>query len=759
MPLFYLPNMWFVGIILYYIQKDFYMSSIIDSLNAEQKAPVLCTEGAVLVTAGAGSGKTRLLTHRIAYLINEKGVAPQNILAITFTNKAANEMKVRISRMVPNAQNVWISTFHSMCVTILRRNIDKLSGYNSRFSIYTDTEKNKVLKDIYNQIGITEDSTKKNIEYHISCIKNGNYALGDYLNNLVGSVDNDLLEEVYTKYNNTLKQNNALDFDDLLVKTYQLLHTNPEVCAYYQDLFRYIHIDEFQDTNTVQYDIASILARKWGNILVVGDEDQCIYGWRGANIENITNFKRDFPNVKVFKLEQNYRSTKKILNKANLVIANNEQRLKKTLWTENDEGAEVNCYIADNDRSEADYVTRTIHNLVENFGYKYKDIAILMRYNAPSRLFEEYLLQYNIPYKVLGGFKFYERVEIKNIIAYLRAIINPQDNESILRIINYPKRGIGDSVITELQQKAGLNSYVDVIKNAQNYNFSPSVYKKLDTFCKIYNNLEEQSKILGVTEFVKYMIDFIDFKAQFNPKDEEEFNKIQNIDQFVASVNDFEQSNPNSTLTDYLQSITLTSDIDTVQEDDNNVLVSTVHAVKGLEYKVVFIVALENGMFSIIRTGDRPSDMEEERRLMYVAITRACERLYLTMARRRYLYNQVKYQDISPFLEEMGYSGNEYDNFSSSFSASFRANADVYTTPKPQTTQSINNVFNAKIQSQQKDISSYVAGVKVMHPKFGVGVIIDDSHLKDNRTITINFDIVGNKTLSLDYAPLQILKK
>ena len=733
--------------------------SIIDSLNDEQKAPVLCTDGPILVTAGAGSGKTRLLTHRIAYLICEKGIAPYNILAITFTNKAANEMKSRIAHMVPDAKDMWISTFHSMCVTILRQYIAKIDGYNTHFSIYTDTEKNKVLKDIYNHIGINEDNTKKNLEYHISNIKNNNCTLDAYLGNLPDYMDGDLLREVYTEYTKTLKNNNALDFDDLLVTTYRILHDCDDVREYYQNRFKYIHIDEFQDTNTVQYDIASILAGKWHNILVVGDEDQCIYGWRGANIENITNFKRDFPDVQIFKLEQNYRSTKKILTKANLVIGNNEQRLAKTLWTQNEEGSDVSCYIADNDRAEADYVTRTVYRLVNDYGYHYKDIAILMRYNAPSRLFEEYLLQYNIPYKVLGGYKFFERLEIKNIIAYLRAIVNPQDNESVLRIINYPKRGIGDTVIAELQSQVPVGSYIEAVKNVDRYDFSSNTQKKLKTFCAIYNDLETKSQTMSLQEFVEYMVDIIDFKGQFDPKNDDEYDKIQNIDQFVTSVCDFAQNNLDCTLQDYLESITLISDIDSVADNDDNLLISTVHAVKGLEYKVVFIVALENGMFPIIRTGDRPSDIEEERRLMYVAITRAKERLYLTMSKKRYLYNQIKYQDMSPFLEEMGFDDDDYGYFGVAHNYTKRKTADLYTTEPPKQKNNLQDVFESKIQSQQKDISAYRAGVKVMHPKFGVGVIIDDTELIDSRRVTINFDIVGNKTLSLDYAPLQILKK
>lgn len=732
---------------------------IVDSLNKEQRDPVLQTDGAVLVTAGAGSGKTRLLTHRIAYLICEKGVEPRNILAITFTNKAANEMKTRVENMVPNAQDVWISTFHSMCVKILRRNIEKLDGYDSKFSIYTDTEKDKVLKLIYADFGINDDNTKKSILFHMSNIKNNNLSLEEYTKNNLGCLDADLFSQVYNKYNDTLRKCNALDFDDLLIKTYELLHNFADVREYYQNLFKYIHIDEFQDTNTVQYDIASILAKKWGNILVVGDEDQCIYGWRGANIENIMNFKRDFPNVKTFKLEQNYRSTKKILDKANMVISNNEQRLQKTLWTENEAGADVCCYVADTDRAEAEYVTRTIHSLIEDNGYDYKDIALLMRYNAPSRLFEEYLLQYNIPYKMLGGFKFFERAEIKNIVAYIRAIVNPKDNESLLRIINYPKRGIGDSVINELRNLVVFESYIDGIKHLENYAFSPTVAKKLTAFRQLYLDLEECSQNQTVQDFVKYLIDKVDFKGQFNPRDDEDYNKIQNIDQFLASVNDFVNSNPEATLSDYLESITLISDIDSLEDANNSVLVSTVHAVKGLEFKVVFIVALENGMFPIIRTGDRPSDIEEERRLMYVAITRAQERLFLTMARRRYLYNQIKYQDMSPFLEEMGFANNDF-----SYNSNFvyrRPTPDAYVTPVRENHQSasIQEMFKSKIQSQKKDLSAYTMGTKVLHPKFGVGVIIDDTHLQDNNTVTINFDIVGNKTLSLDYAPLQILKK
>jgi len=738
--------------------------SIIDGLNEEQRLPVMATEGAVLVTAGAGSGKTRLLTHRIAYLIEEKNVSPFNILAITFTNKAANEMRERVCKMVKDGDKIWVSTFHSLCVTILRKNIESLGNYNSKFSIYSDIEKNRVLKDIYNSLKIDDEDIKKSIEYHISNIKNKNISPKDYFMNVPDYIDGELIKDVYEKYTKALQTNNALDFDDLLTKTYELFIKCPDVLKKYQDRFRYIHIDEFQDTNAVQYDIVSLLAKKWGNILVVGDEDQCIYGWRGANIENITNFRRDFPNAQIFKLEQNYRSTKKILEKANLVISNNTQRLQKTLWTENIEGTDVTYFAGEDDKREAEFVTRNIVNMVKNQGYKYCDFAILMRYNAPSRIFEEYMMRYNIPYKMLGGFKFFERVEVKNVVAYLRAIVNPLDNESITRIINVPKRGIGETTINELKEFANGGSLLSVIKYLENYNFSPSTFKKLAVFREVYRSIVESSESMGLAEFVNFVIDKTGLKTQYNPQDNEDDNKIQNIEQFLVSVKDYEELNPDDGLAEYLESITLISDIDSVSEDNNNVLISTVHAVKGLEFRCVFVVAMEDGIFPIVRTGDRPSDIEEERRLAYVAMTRAKEQLFLTRAKSRYLYNQKKYQEISRFLLEMGYCDNTEYSSSHKFDDSGYGRGEFSNNYKRNVAQqkptaSIQNLLNNRINEQKKDISTFKLGMQVLHPKFGLGTITDDSSLLMNRTVTVDFDMVGKKTLSLDYAPLQILKK
>ena len=731
--------------------------SIVDGLNEEQRLPVLDTEGAILVTAGAGSGKTRLLTHRIAYLILEKGISPYNILAITFTNKAAREMRERVCRMVSNGEYIWVSTFHSLCVTILRREIDKLEGYNSKFSIYSDTEKNRVLKDIYADLNITDDGEKKSVEYHMSNIKNQNTTLDDYINKMIGYVDEDVLRRVYNKYTISLRNSNALDFDDLLAKTYELFTKLPDVLAKYQDRFRYIHVDEFQDTNTVQYDIVSLLAKKWGNILVVGDEDQCIYGWRGANIDNIMNFRRDFPNAHTYKLEQNYRSTKKILEKANMVISNNSQRLEKLLWTQNTDGTDVVYFAGDNDKQEAEFVIRTIVNLVRNKGYRYSDCAVLMRYSAPSRLFEEYLMQYNVPYKMLGGFKFFERLEIKNIIAYLRAVVNPLDNESVSRIINVPKRGIGESTINELRNQANGGSYLSVLTNLNSYYFSPAITKKLQSFADIYSQISIMSDKLCLSEYVKYVIDIVGLKVQYDPHNEEDFNKIQNIEQFLVSVKDYEKANPQATLAEYLESITLISDIDTVDDNNNNVLLSTVHAVKGLEFKCVFVIAMEEGVFPIVRTGERPSDLEEERRLAYVAITRAKELLYLTRSKRRFLYNQVKYQGMSRFLREMG-----YEDETSYKSSHFAKNDGEYPTKNyiqpNRSTPSIQTLLNQKMAKQSKDFSNFVRGAKVFHPKFGAGTIIDDAKLHTSKTVVIDFGALGIKTLSLEYAPLQLLK-
>ena len=729
---------------------------ILSNLNEEQILPVINYDGAVLVTAGAGSGKTRLLTHRIAYLILEKQVPASNILAITFTNKAANEMKQRVDKIVGAFNDVWISTFHSLCVKILRSNIDKI-GYSKNFSIYSDAEKKHILKELYKKYNIENESIQKSIEYHIGNAKNNNLNVNNYVNeNPFLFCESDFIK-VFESYEFELKKNNALDFDDLLVKTLLLLKTDKEVLNYYQTKFKYIHVDEFQDTNKVQYEIVSLLSRKWGNIMVVGDEDQCIYGWRGANIENIINFKKDFPLVKVYKLEQNYRSTKSILNVANKVIKYNKQRLDKTLWTNNEQGTDVVLYNAPTDRMEAEYIVKTIANAVREKGYSYNDFAILLRFNAPSRLIESYLNNAAIPYKVLGGFKFFERSEIKMVLAYLRAIANPCDNESFSRIINFPKRGIGETTLSKIVQLAGDKPIIDVILNIQSFSdFSTSVKLKIEEFANLYNRISSK-KNNRIDEFVKFLIDEANLANCYDTNNEDDIVRKANVQEYINSVSEYVTENPNAVLDDYLQSITLLSDIDTVTSDDNNVLISTVHAVKGLEFKVVFIAALEDGIFPMVKTGERPSDIEEERRLMYVAITRAKETLFLTYSTRRMLYNNEKYFDKSRFIDEMELVSENIKNSSNSFIYNKLNINNVAQEHKQQAMKNMPSLWQTKVAQQKKDVSLFVNGTKVLHPSFGVGTVTDDSKLT-SRMVTVTFEILGAKTLSLDYAPLQILK-
>ncbi|MCL2540386.1 MAG: UvrD-helicase domain-containing protein [Firmicutes bacterium] len=752
-------------------------SKILDKLNNEQQKPLLAVDGAVLVTAGAGSGKTRMLTHRIAYLI-EQGVSDYNILAITFTNKATNEIRERINSLVAGSSGVTISTFHSLCVKILRSHIEKLNTlslrvgakrttmvdghtvtdtivgqsalaneaipsieYTSSFSIYADDERKKVLKQVYEELGVEDEALKKSIDYHISNSKNNNMNYSEYGYEYQEARDIDTIMQAYRLYDKKLLESNALDFDDLLVKCYQLFVKCPEVLEYYANKYQYIHVDEFQDTNIVQYDILKLLASKHGNILVVGDEDQSIYGWRGANIKNISNFVRDFPGVQLFKLEQNYRSSKTIISAANKVIANNSERLLKTLWTNNPEGEDIIYQALDSDREEADFIVRNIYRLVNDHGYKYSDIAILMRYAAPSRLVEERLVNYNMPYVMLGGFKFFERSEIKTALGYIRAIVNPADNESFTRIINNPKRGIGETTVAKL---ASGGSVLSAINNVQNNDrLNSGAKNKVAEFAVIYNKLVSLSKELGIVEFVEKLISLAGFRTAFNTGLEEDYARVKNLDALIDSVADFAGSNPDATLSEYLESVTLISDIDSVAEDNNNILLSTVHAVKGLEFKVVFIIALEDGIFPIVRFGgDRPTDMEEERRLMYVAMTRAKERLYLTRARNRYLYNEGVCQPASRFLKEM----------------EMEMSSGVRAMPRDfaRAAEAGPAITLPKISAE--DYGLYKAGVMVGHPKFGLGTITDDSKLA-SKIVTVDFGGFGVKTLSLDFAPLTIIKK
>ena len=738
----------------------------INDLNSEQQVALENTEGAVLVTAGAGSGKTRLLTYRIAYLIAKKQVAPYNILAITFTNKDSKEMLTRLANMVQDSDKIWVSTFHAMCCKILRKNIVALQnkinlkreteyrkGFDSNFSIYTDIDKDRTLKEVCAKLNITDEKIISKAEWHISNAKNNNLKPLEYQRLYQYTQDIDLYMKIYSAYQVELENNNALDFDDLLTKTYELFVTCPDVLDYYQNKFQYIHVDEFQDTNTVQYEIVKLLAEKNGNIFVVGDEDQCIYGWRGANISNILDFKKDFPNCKVYKLERNYRSTKQILTSANTLIKNNKTRNEKILWTSNEEGVRVEHYQAQDETGEAEYVATAIYNLVKLNGYRYSDIAILMRLNALTRPFEEKFLNYNIPHKIFGGYKFYERIEIKNILAYMRILVNPQDSAALYRVINFPKRGIGQATIDELSKQAEYNSVspLTLLLNNEEYMLSDNISKKFDIFKNIYLSLKQAYEKLPPVEFVNQLIKDTKIKESYNPKVEEELSKLMNIDAFVQTIQEYFEQNPTHHIEDYLQTVTLVSDIDNYDQNNDCVTIATVHAVKGLEFKVVFIVGLEEKIFPLSRASSQ-DDMEEERRLMYVAITRAEQRLYLTHCRTRFLYGKRDYMLDSRFLKEMGILkdstatmtiNNDGENYNFS---SYGANRTSFSLPK--TTITKNN-----------NLAEYKVGAQVLHTKFGIGTITNIDELNSTKCITIDFKDFGSKTLSVEYAPIKVIKK
>ncbi len=741
------------------------IDELLQELNDEQIKPVLQTEGAVLVIAGAGSGKTRVLTTRIAYLVNKLEVLPSQILAITFTNKAAGEMKERLSGIVDGVENMWVSTIHSMCVKILRRDIDKL-GYDKDFTIYDETDKDRVLKRIIEDLNLDADKILKSAKNAISNAKN------DYLSpdEFRESVDQHLpnardIANIYQNYENQLNRSNCLDFDDLLVKTLNLLESNSEVAEYYSNKFRFIHIDEFQDTNTVQFAIARLLAKTHGNIFVVGDDDQSIYGWRGAKIENILKFDDIYRGAKVYKLERNYRSTKKILALANAIIKNNTSRRPKELWTENTDGVKVETFIGGDENSEASFVAIQIKNLMARTDYEFKDFAVFMRVNALSRAFEQEFMKYGIPCKVFGGFKFFERKEIKDLLSYLKIVNNIYDNESFLRAITCPKRGIGEKTLKELMdfcKEAELSLYEGLFRLEQT-SIGSSAKTKLFNFGCLIDNLKEYSVDHSVKEVLDCVIEKTNFLEQYSEKTEENISKLYNINELKNSAEQFAKENPNSNLADYLNSVTLSSDTDDINSDDA-VTIATIHAVKGLEFRCVFTAGLDEGILPVSRNSSDESDIEEERRLMYVAVTRARERLYLTRAMSRYMYGNRSYMAESRFLKEArsvlvspkqeeankeriyNYDSRRLSNdqsdgyystvgYSSGYAKSFLKGS------KPQENLSV-------------DISKYKSGARVKHAKFGEGVVIA---VKGTGIVDVAFKGVGVKSLSVKYAPMELL--
>ena len=728
-------------------------------LNQEQYNAAIATDGPVLVSAGAGSGKTRLLTYRIAYLITECGVPAHKILAITFTNKAAGEMKDRITKVAQNGDMVTVSTFHSFCARMLRTYASFIDGYKENFTIFSETDTAKIFKDLFKELNIDDETTKCNFKHNLSTIKNENMTLNEFIKIYSYDKDIEVFAKFYTMYDAELKKNNAMDFDDLLINFYKLISTNQEVLDSIQNKFTYFSVDEFQDTNRLQYDIVKLLASKTRNILIVGDEDQSIYGWRGANIENIFNFTKDFPEAQVFKLEQNYRSTKKILEHANLIIKNNSNRLDKKLYTENSEGTDVTYYPASTETDEADYVVRKIVQM-HAMGVPYSEIAILMRLNALSRSFEEKLLAYNIPHIMYNGFKFFERQEIKNVLAYLTAIVNPDDNVSFARIINFPKRGIGDTSIEKLAEIATKNrcSLKEVVMNYEIEMLPKALNEKLAKLKSLLTKLEDNINTMGMLDFFNYMLEQTEILNAFDLDNEQEYERYLNINSLSNSIKEFEENNTGATIIDYLQSVTLSSAMDS--DNGEGVVIATVHGAKGLEFDTVFVVGCEEKIFPISR--EDKSDMEEERRLMYVAITRAKKDLFLTSSMSRFMYGKREYTVKSRFLKELNLvkpaqinSGfNTYNNNYNNQYSKFGGNMN--TLQSNSTNKTFNYTFGKDtVEKKAVDFSKIQVGAKVAHPKFGDGTITEVTPNSSNHCVKIKFDGVGEKMLSLDYAPIE----
>ncbi len=787
------------------------MDEILEKLNEEQLKPVTDTQGAVLVLAGAGSGKTRVLTSRIAYILERRLCLPSNVLAITFTNKAAKEMKDRLGAVLGDVENMWICTIHSMCVRILRRHGEAI-GVQSNFSIYSETERNNVIKKVFKELELDE-KLLKSVKYHIGNAKMLGLDPDEYGLRYKHEDNIRVACQAYERYNEYLSASNALDFDDLLVQTLRLLRGSGEVREYLSDKFKYIHVDEFQDTNTVQYSIIRLLASKHGNLFAVGDDDQSIYGWRGAEIENILQFDRDYPQAKVYKLQRNYRSTKSILSLANAVIAKNGKRHKKTLWTDAEEGQTPEYVQAEEEKDEALFAAKTI-NAAVYAGGKYSDFAILMRINALTRSYEQEFGKYGIPYKVFGGFKFFERKEIKDVLAYLRLIANPFDDEAFTRIINVPRRGIGAKTLEVMEEYARSNglSLYDACIDADDLRLPQSAKTKIADFADLIKKLVIASVDGGVADLVRQLLIETDLKSAYDDHTDDGDAKLANLDEFIAAGDDYVRLNPQATLNDYLNQVTLASDIDEL-DDGNYVTLATIHSVKGLEFNNVIICGLEDGIMPTSRAKDDPSAMEEERRLMYVAITRAKKLLWLTRSRSRYLYGHREATVPSPFTRDIlgivkqsggeatygrrnsygGYGGNNYSNgyggspqsryggarsdygndgYEGDYwegtssrgksvytsDSGYSADTPAYTKTQPAATRS--KPFSAASSfggaaTKKQGAKNYTVGCKVLHPKFGAGTVIA---VKNGGSIVdIAFENQGIKELSAAIAPLEIL--
>ena len=740
--------------------------SIYDTLNPPKQEAVFHTEGPLLILAGAGSGKTRVLTHRIAHLIADKGVNPFNILAITFTNKAAQEMRERVDKLTgADGMSVWVATFHSTCVRILRRYIDRL-GYDNRFTIYDSDDQKTLMKEICRKLNIdTKKYKERSLLAQISHAKDEMITPDEMEMNAGGDFNQKKVAQVYREYQAALKSNNALDFDDLLVKTVELFQNCGDVLESYQEKFRYIMVDEYQDTNTVQFKFVSLLAARYGNLCVVGDDDQSIYKFRGANIGNILGFERVFPDAKVIRLEQNYRSTKNILNAANEVIANNAARKEKRLWTENPEGEKLHFRQFMNGFEEAEYVIGDIAKKKREHLADYRECAILYRTNAQSRLFEEKCLKANIPYKIVGGINFYARKEIKDLLCYLKTIDNSADDLAVRRILNVPKRGIGATTVGRVQDYADyMNvSFYDALRVAEEVPSIGRSLNKIEGFVTFIQSLKSKAQAYSVTEILEEVIDLTGYVDELKAEDTEESRaRIENIDELISKTVSYEEAmkaeGREATLSGFLEEIALIADIDTVDPDQDYVLLMTLHSAKGLEFPYVYLAGMEDGMFpsSMCIFSDDPTDMEEERRLCYVGITRAMKELTLTSARQRLVRGETQYNKVSRFVREIPRELVELGTTIQEHKPSMQE------TPSPKNSyMQMRQTFRAKpFEAQNFKVTKaasldYGVGDTVRHIKFGVGIVRDIVEGGRDYEVTVDFDKVGVKKMFAGFAKLK----
>lgn len=776
-------------------QKGEIMQEILKGLNDKQYEAVVNTEGPCLVIAGAGSGKTKVLTHKIAYILQEKNVKPWEIIAITFTNKAANEMKERIANLLgENANDMWVGTFHSICVKILRRFIDRI-GFSSSFIIFDTSDQRTLIKNCLKDLAMDDKLfNDRSVQSEISNAKNDMLEPEQFMAKSHGDFRKEKIANVYELYQKRLKENNAIDFDDIINYTIKILMENPDVLEYYANKFKYVLVDEYQDTNKAQFTLITLLASMHGNITVVGDNDQGIYSFRGADITNILNFEKDFPGTKIIKLEQNYRCTGNILKAANAVIKNNEVKYEKKLWTENDIGNLPKVYNADNEYDEAGYIAEQIEHLKREEYYKYSDFAVLYRMNSQSRAIEDILRREQIPYKIIGGLKFYERKEIKDIIAYLRLIQNTSDNLSLKRIINEPKRGIGKTSIDGIEEIANANgiSMYSVIKDAEQYGLN-RVYLKSREFINVIEELRHKANDIKISDLIKLTLKKTGYtQALENEKTVEAENRIENLDEFLTVAIEFEEQFAENSLPEFLEGITLSSDLDNMEETEESVTLMTLHSAKGLEFPAVFLVGMEEGIFPGHQSIGEPKELEEERRLCYVGITRAKENLFLTCSKKRTIFGSTSCNPVSRFLKEIpeelldGYEeAFEKTNNNSMFEdspfkwtyggSSSHGKVTTYKFDKNEPAVAANGIgksssgfqfrtaesFLSSLTSKKTsnvNLSMYKEGQRVYHKKFGEGVINGLEPEGEDLKVDINFDKVGHKRLMAKYAGLEIIE-